>query len=574
MVRYKRFHRLPLCAAVAALVYLTGLGRPALWEPDEGRYAEVAREMVMGGDYVTPRNDWVRYFEKPPLVYWATAAAIKVFGRNEFAVRLQAALASVGQVAVTEALGEAMFDASVGMLGALALALSPLFFGFAHFATPDPALAFFLTTALASFYAAARSADFRHGPGRNWMMLAAAMLALGTLVKGPVALVLGGAIALLWLIAQRRIHDALRIPWLECIAVYLAITLPWFVIVARRNPGFLGFFFVHEHLQRYLEDTEHAWGPWFFIPVVVGGTWPWFYFVPFGVSYARGGGKANKPMEWHGALRFLLIWFGLIFVFFSIPHSKLGEYILPAIPPLAILAGCGLASLAYMPLSRARRICGWFAMLNAAIALGVVIATIAGMHSGLPPALAADAIATAASLLIGGSAAYMLARKEYGRAATVASIGLCMVIAMGAAMRAQTDAASMFSYRNLAGIIAPYSANGCVLTSYHHFVQALPFYTGAREKLVGYRGELAPFSESADAGESFIATDAGLETLWASGRCVVLIANRNDLTKLEHILDPAPSMIGCEGKKFALTNRAAASADIAGACGENKANKN
>ena len=205
-------------------------------------------------------------------------------------------------------------------------------------------------------------------------------------------------------------------------------------------------------------------------------------------------------------------------------------------------------------------------MLNAAIALGVVIATIAGMRGGLPLALAADAIATAASLLIGGSATYILARKEYGMTAMVAPIGLCMVIATGAAMRAQTDAASIFSYRNLARIIAPYSANGCVLTSYHHFVQALPFYTGAREKLVGYRGELAPFSESADAGESFIATDAGLETLWASGRCVVLIANRTDLTKLEHVLDPVPSMIGCEGKKFALTNRAVASADTAGAC--------
>src|SRR5271170_5001296 len=120
-------HRLLLCGGAAALVYFIGLGRPALWEPDEGRYAEVAREMVVSGDYVTPRNDWVRYFEKPPLVYWLTAASLKVFGTNELAVRTQAALFSAGQVCLTEALGETLFGVTTGLLGALVLALSPLF---------------------------------------------------------------------------------------------------------------------------------------------------------------------------------------------------------------------------------------------------------------------------------------------------------------------------------------------------------------------------------------------------------------------------------------------------------------
>jgi 4-amino-4-deoxy-L-arabinose transferase-like glycosyltransferase len=201
-----RITRVALCAGVAALLYFTGLGRPALWEPDEGRYAEVAREMLLQGDYVTPRNDWVRYFEKPPLVYWVTAGAMKIFGANEFAARTPAALFSAGQVAVTEALGEAMFGPIAGVMGAVALALSPLFFAFARFATPDPALAFFFTAALASFYMAATSGYMSAEPGslmrcdgRNWknlwmvlwMVLAAALLGLGTLAKGPVALALG-----------------------------------------------------------------------------------------------------------------------------------------------------------------------------------------------------------------------------------------------------------------------------------------------------------------------------------------------------------------------------------------------
>src|SRR5271156_5055294 len=194
MLAANRSLRLAIYAMLAALLYLPGLGRPALWEPDEGRYAEIAREMVVSGDYVTPRDDFELYFEKPPLVYWAEAAAIGIFGVNEFAVRLPAALFSIGQVVVTAALAEAMFGATAGFFAALALTLSPLVFGFARFATLDPALSFFLTAALAAFYVAVHDDSFSQPSARRWMLLSAAMLALGTLAKGPVALILGGAI--------------------------------------------------------------------------------------------------------------------------------------------------------------------------------------------------------------------------------------------------------------------------------------------------------------------------------------------------------------------------------------------
>src|SRR5512135_1830099 len=160
MLASNRSSRLILCALIAAALYLPGLGRPALWEPDEGRYAEIAREMVLTGDYATPRNNFELYFEKPPLVYWATAGAIRIFGPTEFAVRLPAALFSVGQVVLTAALADVMLGASAGMLAALALMLSPLFFAFARFATLDPALAFFLTAALGAFFMAARETSF------------------------------------------------------------------------------------------------------------------------------------------------------------------------------------------------------------------------------------------------------------------------------------------------------------------------------------------------------------------------------------------------------------------------------
>ncbi|MGA7873508.1 MAG: phospholipid carrier-dependent glycosyltransferase, partial [Candidatus Binatus sp.] len=341
MLAANRPVRLTLYALFAAILYLPGLGRPALWEPDEGRYAEIAREMVVSGDYVTPRDDFELYFEKPPLVYWAEAASIHAFGVNEFAVRLPAALFSIGQVVVTAALAEVMLGVSAGFFAALALALSPLFFGFARFATLDPALAFFLTAALGALYVAARDDSLSRPSSRRWMLISAAMLALGTLAKGPVALLLGGAIAFIWLASGRRLAEIRRMPLVWCGVIYAAIVAPWFILVEMRNPGFLRFFFIHEHLERYVASNEHGWGPWFFISIVIGGAWPWIFFVPRGWSAMRAvdassAGVADTSGR-RSAASFLAIWFAFIFVFFSIPRSKLGSYILPALPPLAIV---------------------------------------------------------------------------------------------------------------------------------------------------------------------------------------------------------------------------------------------
>jgi 4-amino-4-deoxy-L-arabinose transferase-like glycosyltransferase len=551
-MRLTRGHRAAFCTIAAAILYFAGLGRPALWEPDEGRYAEVSREMAISGDYVTPHNDWVRYFEKPPLIYWLTAASLKFFGVNEFAVRSQAAVFSAGQVGITEALAEAVFDTSTALFAALVLALSPLFFAFARFATPDPALAFFFTAALAAFYAAATSQSFESGNGRRWIVSSSGMLALGTLTKGPVALVLPGAIALAWLILEGRFRDCLRIPWLACAGIYLAIALPWFVIAAYRNPDFLSFYLVHEHLHRYLANTEHGWGPWFFIPVVIAGAWPWFYFVPLGVlELLSAAPDANSTTR--SVFRFLLLWFVIIFVFFSIPRSKLGEYILPAFPPLAIIAGYGLTCLTRLPSHRASHILIGLVILNLIIVIGTAAIAIP-TRDGLSLDLRLDLIVAALGLAAGS--VFALIASNWRRLCLIpAAIALGLLLTMFSLMKARLDSAPLYSYRQLAIAIRPYLVPQCDLASYHHQIQALPFYTGHREILVGYRGELAPFGDSPDALPSFISTDAQLASLWSLPSCVILIANRNDLPHLKKMLQPIVTIIGCEGKKLALINR-------------------
>ena len=566
MLAANRPLRLAIYALLAAILYLPGLGRPALWEPDEGRYAEIAREMVVSGDYVTPRDDFELYFEKPPLVYWADAASIGVFGANEFAVRLPAALFSVAQVVVTAALAEVMFGATAGFFAALALALSPLFFGFARFATLDPALAFFLTAALGAFYVASRDESFSRPSARRWMLISAAMLALGTLAKGPVALLLGGAIPFIWLAFERRLAEIRAMPLAACLIIYALIVVPWFVLIESRNPGFLSFFFVHEHLQRYVTSSEHGWGPWFFIPIVIGGAWPWIFFVPLGWSAMRTRDASSDNAARRSAASFLAIWFVVIFVFFSIPRSKLGSYILPAMPPLAIVAGYGLARLSALDASRRRRLLAVVTIASVVLAAGLFVFFEFAL-APINPALGLDGLLLAFALAAGPIVMFWQGRVPARVHYAIAALAIAMLATVPLAARARRDASPLSTYRGLATAVQPFLAGNCTLASYRHYVQSLPFYTRARETRVEYWGELSEVAPPAPGKSPFIlGSEARLRQAWSSGSCMVLIANQRDLQALDDSLKPAPVILGCEGKKFALYNGTLAPPPGAASC--------
>jgi 4-amino-4-deoxy-L-arabinose transferase-like glycosyltransferase len=570
MLAANRPFRLTIYALLAAILYIPGLGRPALWEPDEGRYAEIAREMVVWGDYVTPRDDFELYFEKPPLVYWANAASIRIFGANEFAARLPSALFSIGQIVIAAALAEVILGAATGLFTALALSLSPLFFGFARFATLDPALAFFLTAALAAFYLAAREDSFSQSSARRWLLTSAAMLALGTLAKGPVALLLGGAIALIWLAAERRLGQVALMPLAWCGLIYATIVLPWFILMEARNPGFLRFFFIHEHIERYLSSSEHGWGPWFFIPIVIGGAWPWIFFVPLGWSELRARAalpEGSSPTSRQGSsANFLAIWFIVIFVFFSIPRSKLGSYILPALPPLSIVAGYGLARLSALDDASRRRLLGVVAIANLVLAAGLcVLFELA--RTPISPGLGFDGLLIAAVLSAGAIAMYVFGRTASRLSYAIGALSIAMLVTVPLSARVRDDASVISTYRNLANAVGPYLAGDCTLASYRHYVQSLPFYTRVRETRVEYWGELSEVSPPTSGKSPFlIGSEARLRQAWSSGACMVLIANARDVKGLEDSLKPAPVVIGCEGKKFALYNGALAPPPSAAAC--------
>src|SRR5690242_13811637 len=192
---------------IFTLVWFATLGGRRLLNPDEGRYAEIAREMVATGDWVTPRLDGLKYFEKPPLQYWLTAASFEAFEQDEWTARLPGAIAGFLTVAVIAATGAALAGAAAGLYAGLALAGSVWLFGISHLVTLDALLTFWLTLSLCAFLRA-QHAHASPSQVRRWMLLAYAAAAGGVLTKGLVALLIPFGTLVIYTLATRD-----RGPW-------------------------------------------------------------------------------------------------------------------------------------------------------------------------------------------------------------------------------------------------------------------------------------------------------------------------------------------------------------------------
>lgn len=322
-----------LLVIIYALLWFGTLDYRHLIPSDEGRYAEIAREMLVTGDWVTPRYNGYKYFEKPPLQAWATAAAFQVFGIGEWQARLWTALTGFFTILLIGFTGARIYNARAGWLAAVVLASSPMWVISGHFNSLDMGLSAFLVAALCSLLLAQTSQN-KHSC-RNWMWACWAFMGLATLSKG----VIGAAIPAMVFIAYSistwdwKIWTRLRI--FSGSTLFLAITAPWFVLVSQRNPEFLEFFFIHEHLQRFTQDAHSRTGPiYYFVPLLLVGILPWFLQIPGAVIEAWRERRREFSAGW-----LLVCWFVVIFAFFSVSRSKLPGYIIPIFPALALLIG-------------------------------------------------------------------------------------------------------------------------------------------------------------------------------------------------------------------------------------------
>ncbi len=314
--------------------FVGGLGRGAIADNDEAFYAESAREMVESGDWLTPRFNYEPRFQKPALYYWVTAALFAVGGRHEFSARLFAALAGVGLVLLTTACGRRWYDESVGLLAGAIAATSFGYFALARMALPDMPLAFFVTCSIWTAFVATLE---RERNPRQWLLYAATAAALGFLVKGPLALVLPVMVVVPILLMERRSFNVSLSDLVLAALLFLGIAVPWYgAMWAQHGTDYLTGFFVGDNFERFATDRFNDPRPWwFYLPIAAGGLLPWTLLAltwigPMLQFLTRRRDIGTVDLR-------LLLWAALPLVFFTLSVGKQPRYILPILPPLAVL---------------------------------------------------------------------------------------------------------------------------------------------------------------------------------------------------------------------------------------------
>ncbi len=471
--------------AVFTVLWFGTLDHRALIKPDEGRYAEIAREMAVSGDWVTPRLNGIKYFEKPPLQYWATAAAFRAFGEDEWTARLWPALTGYLAVLAVGFVGGRLFGPGAGLGAGAVLGSSLLAAVIGHFNVLDMGLTAFLTLALAGVLMA-NGGGASPPAARRWMLLTWAALALAVLSKGLVALVLAGGTLVLYSLAARDAGPWRRLHPLPGALLFLAIAAPWFIAAADANPEFLRFFFIHEHFERFLTTSHRRAQPaWYFLPVLVAGALPWTFAV---LQAWWQEGRRDPPGGFRSRL-LLAIWALVVIGFFSLSGSKLPSYILPMFPALALLAGAWLARVPETLLARHFLAIALVAAVAAGLAPRVADRaddeTPRAMTSAYAAWLTGGAATAAATAFLGAALA-----RQRRREAAILAVAAGGVLAAHAILLGHEELAAANSAKAVAARLAATIPATAPFYSVQTYDQTLPFYFRRTLTLVDYRDEM------------------------------------------------------------------------------------
>ncbi|HET7306326.1 MAG TPA: glycosyltransferase family 39 protein [Gammaproteobacteria bacterium] len=514
-----------LCLFVA-IVWFGNLQYRDLFQTDEGRYAEIPREMVATGDWITPHLDGFKYFEKPALHYWITATIYELAGQHNWTARLWIALAGFLGLGMTWIAGAKLFDERTGRYGALMLAGSFYYIFMGHFNTLDMGLAFFMCASLFAFLIAQNRPDDKAHLLR-WMLAAWAAAALALLTKGLVALAIPGVTFVLYSITRRDSAIWKRLCILPGLALFLAISAPWFVVVSLRNPDFFHFFFVVQHFERYLTPIADRTGPWYyFIPVLILGTLPWLW--QGGAALVRSAGSVvRRDNTRFDPVWFLWLWVVVIFVFFSASDSKLASYILPLMPAFALLTGRELARHERKSLTSAAAI----TLALGAACLIYAIRYLPHLHSHTVPAtlyarMAPWAIAAAIVLIVAAAAGFGLIRRRPAAAVTLIALG--WLVSVQVLTSGGQALSPVYSTRYLVAQMDGIDTRGAPFYSVKEYEQSLPFYLKRTVIPVDYQGELAFGIQRRKNPGRYIVDMATFEQRWRADPRAFAIMSRDD----------------------------------------------
>ncbi|MCG3205078.1 MAG: Undecaprenyl phosphate-alpha-4-amino-4-deoxy-L-arabinose arabinosyl transferase [Elusimicrobia bacterium] len=515
-----------------------------LFDPDETRYAEIPREMLAHQDWLTFRLNDSRYFEKPPLLYWLNATSMSLLGETPFAARLAVRLACIGTVLlIIGRLGTTVSPLG-GLWGGLIFISSLLPFALGRINLTDGVVSFFLTLTLFGVMGFFRErAAGRPGTGFQWLVGFAAALAM--LSKGLLALVLPGLVLLPWTLLTGRwkhLRDLL-LSWAP--VLFFMIVVPSFYVIEKHNPGFLHFFIIREHFQRYSTDIHDRTGHiLYFVPIFVGGLLPWT-FIFIGQVYKHfTAGEAQEKWQTKGLPLvlgrariiqnseelFLFLWCVTPILFFSFSHSKLIPYILPAFPAAAALLGRWISEVTPQDVMSSQKFWIWNALLMTGL-VGV------GGWVGLQ----AEAVVTLGLersvgmmlifILFGAWLAFYFSRKSVRRALFIQGVawwGLLFVL-----VRAIPTLAKDYSSMDMAR--AAQKVQNATLVAYRTYPHGFPWALKKPILVADFKGELA--SDGIKDPQLFI----GHEEFWkrwnSEEHLLVVFAIRGTDNSMDHFRD-------------------------------------
>ena len=484
--------------AVLALVIggflLLFLGHRPLAVPSEARYAELAREMTTTGDWITPRINGIKYFEKPPLFYWIEATAVGLLGISEFALRLTTALFSLAGCLLAYVAGRKLFDRTTGILAATILASTLLWFALSRVILLDVPVGIFLSLSVLAFIFAVREEPDSRARS-VWLYTMYVAAAAATLTKGLIGIVLPGLVIGAWIVFTWNWRLLLEVRLLSGLAVFLIVAVPWHLAVGFQTPEFFRFYFIHEHWERFTTTVHGRAQPWwFFLAILTAGVFPWIGFL-FQSLWRNVECAFSRDAEGRAEL-FLALWFWLILLFFSVSDSKLIPYVTTIMIPLALFIGRYLAVAFATPVERPGLQRGLWIVAGIAALIAVVALAVGVAGPLLAPADIADDIERARPLmgwLCAGALISALAIAWALRQRGPVLAFVFSILAAGVFFHGVDTSMAQFQPRSikpLAMEIHARAAPGDEVMAYRTYPQDLPVYLNRRVSVMGWSGEL------------------------------------------------------------------------------------
>jgi len=468
-----------------AFLWFGLLGQRDLFDPDEGRYAGIPAAMVDTGDWLTPRLNDFKYFEKPVLQYWATAIAFKLIGKSNTSARLWTALSGFATALFAMLVAFRLYGQRAAIYTFLISISYLMVVVFSHYLTLDMALTAFLVMGIGSLIIA------HHEPtagthSRNWMLLGWAALALATLTKGLVAIVLPAATVVIYSLWQRDWGLWQKLHLFKGSLLFLLIAAPWFIAVSAANPEFAQFFFIHEHFARYTSEIHNREGPlYYFIPYLLLGVCPWLITSLRSLTQPVFTWLPERPGHFNPE-RFMWTFVVVTFCFFSLGHSKLPGYILPILPVIAILSGGQVKNLWRIDADRWVMLAMGLLCLVAALSAGHFASEQYPVEQWLsyrPWLIASSALFVVSFIVLSKRKGDQLV--AFANAA-VLSLAASLLILLGAGSLSESR-----SSRVVADVITQSLATGSPIFSFQTYPEAAVFYLGRPVTIVEYEGELA-----------------------------------------------------------------------------------